>query len=193
MVGTVLLGVFLLISTYTDVRWRIIHNRTTYTGLIVGLAAGLWASILGVDAASATPRIAAWWGLVSVGESFSGMLACGAAMLVCYVLFAGGVGGGDLKLISMMGAWLGVYRGLEAMLWTMVIAGGMAVIILVWRVGFWSLAARGWRYLWTVARGNVPVLTDEDRKSLKTELFLSPSALIAVVIVRFELLDYLAG
>ena len=193
MVGTVCLGVLLLIATYTDCRWRIIHNRTTYTGVLVGLAASCMASLMKVDAATATAKTAAWWGLVSLGESFSGMLACGAAMLVCYVLFAGGVGGGDLKLIAMMGAWLGVYRGLEAMLWTMVISGGMAVIILVWRVGFWSLAVRGWRYLWTVARGNIPVLSDEDRKSLKTELFLAPSALIAVVIVRFELIGYLAG
>ena len=63
--------------------------------------------------------------MMTARASLKRVRLCGAAMLVCYVLFAGGVGGGDLKLIAMMGAWLGVYRGLEAMLWTMVIAGGM--------------------------------------------------------------------
>ena len=36
-------------------------------------------------------------------------------MLVCYVFFPGGVGGGDVKLIAMMGAFLGLSAGFDGM------------------------------------------------------------------------------
>lgn len=183
MVGAALLSVFLLIATYTDVRWRIIHNRTTYAGLLVALVASAAASWVGVDTLSGTADAARFWGLVPLRDSVTGCLACGAAMLVCYVFFARDVGGGDLKLIAMMGAFLGPYDGLEAMLWTMIIGGCMALMILVWRVGFWSLASLCFRYLAAAARGARPELTDEQRHALRTDLFLSPSALLAVMMV----------
>lgn len=183
MIGATLLSVFLLIATYTDVRWRIIHNRTTYTGLLVALTSSAAASWAGVDTLSGTPDAVRFWGLIPLRESVIGGLACGAAMLVCYVFFARDVGGGDLKLIAMMGAFLGPYDGLEGMLWTMIIGGCMALLILVWRVGFLSLVSLCYRYLAGAARGVRPDLTDEQRQALRTDLFLSPSALLAVMMV----------
>ena len=59
------------------------------------------------------------------------------------------VGGGDVKLIAMLGAFLGLEKGIEAMLWTFVLGGCMALIVLVWRVGPWRLAVR------VVAAGHV--------------------------------------
>jgi prepilin peptidase CpaA len=185
MVGTALLGVFLLIATYTDMRWRIIHNTTAYTGIVAAWMASGWASWAGVDSASAPPRVAAWYGLVSLPDSLLGTLACGALMLVAYVCFASEVGGGDVKLLAMIGGFLGPYDGLEAMLWTMVIAGVLAVVVLVWRVGTWRLVGLLGRHLMAAARGIRPALSDDERVALRSELFLSPSALLAVVVVRF--------
>lgn len=187
MVGTGLLVAFLLVASYTDVRRRIINNSTTYTGILVGLAWSGWATWAGVDRIAGSAQDAAFWGAVPFGDSLLGCVACGAAMLVCYVLFAGGVGGGDLKLIAMIGAFLGLYQGLETLLWTMVLGGCLAVVVLMWRVGAWRLTRITVKNLWGAARGRLPELTDDDRQALKTELFLSPSALIAVLIVRFDL------
>lgn len=187
MVGTGLLVVFLLIASYTDVRRRIILNSTTYTGIVVAFGVSAFATLAGIDRATGTPRDAAWWGLVPFWDSLAGCAACGAAMLVCYVVFAGGVGGGDLKLIAMMGSFLGLYQGLEAMLWTMIIGGCLAVIVLIWRVGFWRLLGQAARAFWAAARGRLPDWSDDDRRALKTELFLSPSALVAVLIVRLDM------
>ena len=40
----------------------------------------------------------------------------------------------------MLGAMLGPEKGIEAMLWTFVLGGCMALIVLIWRVGPWRLA-----------------------------------------------------
>jgi hypothetical protein len=90
-----------------------------------------------------------------------------------------------VKLLAMIGGFLGPYDGLEAMLWTMVIAGVLAVVVLVWRVGAWRLVGLLGRHLMAAARGIRPALSDDERVALRSELFLSPSALLAVVVVRF--------
>lgn len=78
------------------------------------------------------------------------------------------------------------------MLWTFVLGGCMAVIVLVWRVGFWRLLARTFRQvLWTLRLGSWSRLTPEERAQLQPPLFLAPSALIAAVIVQFSLVDRL--
>jgi hypothetical protein len=71
------------------------------------------------------------------------------------------------------------------MLWTMVIAGVLASWVLVWRVGAWRLAGLLARHLAAAARGIRPALSDEERSVLRSELFLSPSAFLAVMVVRF--------
>jgi prepilin peptidase CpaA len=184
MIGIALIGTFLLIATYTDMRWRIVHNATTYGGLLVAWIASALATWAGVDTVAGTPADVMRWGIIPLWESVLGAAACGAVMLACYIFFARELGGGDVKLIAMIGAFLGPYSGLEAMLWTMVIAGAMAIVILIWRVGAWRLAEILLAYATAAARGMRPQWDDEQRAALRTDLFLSPSALLAVVIVR---------
>jgi prepilin peptidase CpaA len=113
-------------------------------------------------------------------------------MIVCYVFFPGGVGGGDVKLIAMIGAYLGVMSGLEAMLWTFVLGGCTALISLVWRFGAWRLVTRSVRVVWYRLRlGSTFELSEKEREPLKTELYLAPSALLGVIIVRFQLVETL--
>jgi prepilin peptidase CpaA len=189
MVSTLVLVGFVLTATITDIRWRKVYNGTTYTGMLVALAGNSLASVAGAEPEST-------WGVligtVGFGDSLAGWASCGFVMLVCYVFFPGGLGGGDVKLLAMMGAYLGLFRGLEALLWTFVLGGCMALIILVWQFGAWRLLTRTVRLvLFSLRFQTPPPLNDEERARLKTDLFLTPSALAAVVIVQLQLGNWL--
>ncbi|HRX79318.1 MAG TPA: prepilin peptidase, partial [Pirellulaceae bacterium] len=170
-----------------------IYNWTTYPGMIAALLMSGAATLLGIDVINGSQTQVDTLGVISWPDSFFGLLACGAMMIVCYVFFPGGVGGGDVKLIAMIGAYLGVMSGLEAMLWTFVLGGCAALISLVWRFGFWTLSTRVMRVAWYRWKlGSTFELTEKEREPLKTELFLAPSALVGVVIVRFQLVELFA-
>lgn len=176
-----LLLAFLVVATVTDVRSHRIYNWTTYPGMIVGLLAVTW----GNDDH--------WLGFQ---ESLGGFLACGFLMLFCLVLFD--IGGGDVKLIAMMGAFLGVQKGIEAVLWTFVLGGMMGTVVLIWQFGFLKIIVNTFQHfrLMFRARGWVD-LTEKEREPLQRWLFLAPSALAAVVILatndKYHYLDRILG
>ncbi len=186
MVATVLLFALLLVATATDVSRHRIYNSTTYPGMAAALvfsAAG--SAAVGLD--WARPETLARLGWIPVSESLLGLLACGLVMLVCFVMFH--VGGGDVKMMAMVGALLGPQRGLEVMLWTFIAGGCLAVVVLIWRVGPLELAGRVFRHLLATLRvGRVSRPTDEERAQLRAPLFLAPCALAAAVVVQFELM-----
>ncbi|MGQ9574033.1 MAG: A24 family peptidase [Thermoguttaceae bacterium] len=191
MLATVLLLGLLAVAAATDLGRHRIYNWTTYPGILAAWAihgAGeVWVAAAGGDRGAAER----WLGWVGLGSSLLGFALCGGVLLVCFVLFR--VGGGDVKLIAMLGAFLGAEQGLEAMLWTFVLGACSAVIVLVWRVGPVRLAAALWRHLaWTVRLGRLSTLTPAERAHLQPPLFLAPSALAAALIVRFRL-DQLLG
>ena len=191
---TLVLVGLLLVSTITDVRQHKIYNWTTYPGMIAALAISGVATWWGVDRINGSPTQVETLGVSSWPDSLFGLLACGAMMIVCYVFFPGGVGGGDVKLIAMIGAFLGVMSGLEALLWTFVFGGCAALVSLVWRFGFWSLVTRAVQVAWYRLRlGPAFEVNEQERQPLKTELFLAPSALLGVVIVRFQLVEFCVG
>jgi prepilin peptidase CpaA len=192
MVATSLLVLFLVTAAATDIRSRKVFNWTTYPGILVAFTASALATWLGIDDVHGTPAQQSLWGLVSWSDSLTGFLACGAAMLVCYVFFPGGVGGGDVKLIAMIGAFLGLYAGLEVMLWTFVLGACQAVITLIWKHGAVQLLRRAALHAWVVVRaGGQVAAIRSDSQTPTVNIFLSPSALVAVCIVRFQLLDWL--
>lgn len=192
MLITVVLVGLLLVSAFTDVRQHKIYNWTTYPGILAALAISGAATWFRVDVINGSQPQVESLGVSSWPDSVFGLLACGAMMIVCYVFFPGGVGGGDVKLVAMIGAFLGVMAGLEAMLWTFVLGGCAALISLVWRFGFWTLATRTVKVAWYRLRvGSTFELSEEERAPLKTELFLAPSALVGVIIVRFQLVELL--
>lgn len=162
---TVVLWGFLAAATITDVLRQRIPNAITYSGILTAFV--LRGSLLG------------WDGLEDGLKGFAG---CGAIMLACFLLL--GVGGGDLKLIAMMGAFLGLYPGFEALLWTLVIGGIIGVVLLIWQIGIVNIL-RGivhHLHLMWQAKAWVPVSKSE-RMKLQQPLFLAPSALIAALIV----------
>ena len=191
MVATVLLLGLLVVATATDLRRHKIYNWTTYPGILTALVLNGIGTVLvattGTDPDGLAQSLQSL-GWVGLAESVIGFLACGLVLLVCYVLFK--VGGGDVKLMAMLGAFLGADRGIEAMLWTFVLGGCMGLIVLVWRVGPVRLTARVLRQvLWTISLGRWSPLTPDERAQLQPPLFLAPSALAAAIIVQFSLVD----
>ena len=187
MLAKVLLLGLLAVAAATDVLRHRIYNWTTYPGILA--AWGLNALGSGLLAAAIVDRATlAGLGWVGFAESFYGFLICGVALLVCFVLFK--VGGGDVKLMAMLGAFLGPEQGVVAMLWTFVLGGCLGLIVLVWRMGPLRLVRAVFRHLlWMLRLARFQPLTPEERALLQPPLFLAPSALVAAVIVQFSLIE----
>ena len=106
-------------------------------------------------------------------------------MLICVVFFQ--VGGGDVKLIAMLGAFFGLPFGIKAMLWTLVFGAAMGVIALIWKIGTLTMLKRFIQYAAAVVRlRGFRHLKGSLDAELETSLFLAPSAVAGVVLVLLE-------
>lgn len=171
------------IAAWTDWRSGRIYNWLTLPGMLAGFLAqcGLFG----------------WSG---AADSFGGWLAAGGLMVVALALFPH-VGGGDVKLMAMLGAMLGVEAGLETLLWTCAVAMIAALGILTWKAGIWNACRAIWMSLLPGAResgevtaesgasGEVPAApapvpaSDPVRELLNDRMRMAPAALVAVLIV----------
>lgn len=168
IVTTWLVLLLAAVAAVTDVRDRKIYNWTTYPGILAGLSCNLWEG-----------------GIPAAEDGLWGLLACGGAMLVCFVFFPD-LGGGDVKLMAMLGAGLGLFDGILAMLWTFVLAMIAGLCVLIWTEGATRLARR-MLALWheaIVMRGRVAPSPEDS--PLRRWLYLAPAALAAVVLVRWQ-------
>lgn len=173
MTAFVVLVGLLLFASVTDVKSHWISNWLTYPGILIGLlfnTGGM--GLLG----------SGWQGLQA---ALIGFLACGGLMLVAFVFFE--MGGGDVKLIAMVGAFLGLESGIEAVLWTFSLGFVLGVSIIIWQTGVVRLVVNAFQHARLVAQAKswVP-LTPQERKPLQRGLFLAPSALLAVLIVGYR-------
>ncbi len=180
MLATVLMLGFVLVTAYTDARWRRIYNWTTYPGILTALALGGLVSLCGE-----WKPCQFWLGQVDFGDSLWGLLVCGGSMLICFVFFP--IGGGDVKLIAMLGAFLGLQFGIKAMLWTLVFGAAVGVIALIWKIGTLKVLRRFIQYVAAVVRmRGFRHLQGSLDAELETSLYLAPSAVAAVVLVLLE-------
>jgi prepilin peptidase CpaA len=168
MFSTALVLAFVAVAAWTDARGNMIYNWTTYPGILLGIAVNSWER-----------------GGEGFTDSLTGLAVCGGVVL--FIFLFGGTGGGDVKLIAMLGAGLGLYDGIEAMLWTFVLGAVLALSLLVWQLGFGRIVKKTFGHVWCVlrARSWVP-LTPDERQPLQRTLFLAPAALAAVIVVRWE-------
>jgi prepilin peptidase CpaA len=189
MIVAIVLLSLLAVAAATDLRRQKIYNWITYPGILAALGLNALASLL-EGGQSTDPGTLASWGLIGIAASLAGMLTCGLVLLVCYVLLK--VGGGDVKLMAMIGAFLGPEQGIEAMLWAFMFGGCLGVVWLVWRSGPRRLAAGP---LWYVAGAlrldPARALTPEEWARLRPPLYLAPSALAAAVLMQFSMLGWL--
>jgi prepilin peptidase CpaA len=169
LAGVLLLGL-VLVASATDLLQHKIYNWTTYTGILAAL--GL--------SAVGNPRLSTR----TIDQCLMGLAVCGLPMLACYVFFR--IRGGDVKLIAMLGTFLGPDDGVKAMLWTFVFGACVGVVVLIWRVGPARLIAAALRRMvWMLRLAGWAPLTSEERALLAMPLHLAPSALAAVLMVQF--------
>jgi prepilin peptidase CpaA len=189
MVATILLLSLMAVVAWTDIARHKIYNWTTYPGILAAFALSGLGDLLQWRCYASGEQLQPL-GWISLESSLFGFLLCGGLMLVCFVFFR--IGGGDVKLIAMMGAFLGPRDGLEALLWTFVLGGCAGVILLIWRLGAWRLIVRVFHQIvWSLRIFHWSPLTEEEHAQLQSPLFLAPSALAAVIIVRFGLVEWM--
>ena len=168
---------FALAAAAFDLRTGHIPNGLTLAGIALGAVLQI-AFLVSSSRMPGQGLDVALLALAVVRTAFA-VLACG---LVPYLLFLrNGMGGGDVKLLAAIGAFLGPVLGLEVELYAFL---GMALFALVW------LAYRGrlLQVLGTSAALLVnPMLPKQRRRPVAPELFSSfrfgPAVLVAVGVV----------
>src|SRR4051812_497996 len=95
----VVLLIALVVTTWTDLRRRVIPNGVIYPALLVCLGANLWQS-----------------GLEGIVAAVGGLVVCGGLGYLAWRCAA--IGGGDVKLTALIGAGFGWMDGLNVLLWT---------------------------------------------------------------------------
>ncbi|HZZ73400.1 MAG TPA: A24 family peptidase [Pirellulales bacterium] len=179
MVALGLLLVLVSIAGYTDVRRRLIYNWTTYPGIIAAFVLNAVPEVVTADAHFLRSTL----GCIGLEDCAQGFALCGGLMVAGFILF--GIGGGDVKLLAMVGAFLGVEQGLEVLLWTFVLGGIWGAVLLIWRVGAWRLVQRVFQWSWSYVRWTtIPELTAEERRLFRSDLFLAPFMGIAILLVK---------
>jgi prepilin peptidase CpaA len=103
-----------VIAGWTDWRTRRIPNWLTVPALVLGIAANSLA--LG------------WYG---AKEALLGA-GLGLGLLLPFVLIRS-LGGGDWKLVGALGAFLGPLRLIAVLVATILVAGAMALVLVVWK------------------------------------------------------------
>jgi leader peptidase (prepilin peptidase)/N-methyltransferase len=102
----------LLIITFIDLDHKIIPNIITLPGLAIGLGLSVWGLLI-------TPL-----------ASVLGLLVGGSLFYLIAVVSRGGMGGGDIKLIAMIGAFLG-WQGALFTIFSGALLGSLVGMILM--------------------------------------------------------------
>lgn len=111
LAGALLLAVC---AGWTDLRWRRIPNWLTVSGLLLGVVVNSVVS-----------------GLAGVKTSLLGV-ALGLALLLPFVLLRS-LGAGDWKLAGALGAFTGPARLVDLLLASILVAGVMAVMLVIYK------------------------------------------------------------
>ncbi len=103
--GFMLASVICARAAWTDAATRFIPNALTYPAILIGFgvsALGAGAALIDGGGAAST-----WIGAPTLTSSLLGFAICAAIGIPSFI--AGGLGGGDVKLLGGMGAMLGLH------------------------------------------------------------------------------------
>jgi prepilin peptidase CpaA len=129
--------IVLAVATFTDLRYRRIPNWLVLPFLLAGIAVSPWRADWGdIHQGFSWHGLGqfSWHGL---GQSFAGL---GLGLLIFGFLFwLGGMGGGDVKLCTALGAWLGPVQMFWAVFFTSLVGGIMVLCWIAYRKVFKKL------------------------------------------------------
>lgn len=143
-------AVLAVIAGFTDWRWRRIPNWLTVSGFFSGVAIN-----------------AALFGWFGVKTSLLGAVL-GLGVLLPFVLVRS-LGAGDWKLVGALGAWLGPERLLSVLFATVLIAGIMALALVIYKGRIRQTARNLWHMLKAFTTFHLPgnELTLDDPRAAK--------------------------
>jgi len=132
--STMLLLLLLGVAMWSDVRTHRIPNKLNLLILTLGLSLQIW--FLGLDGLVS--------GLLGLGVGF-------AVFIPFYLLK--GFGAGDVKLMAVIGTFLGPQDTFLAACFALIMGGILGVIILILKGGFMAYLSRNWQtlkmFFWT--------------------------------------------
>ena len=141
---TLLLLVVLITAAIYDAKYRKIPNILTLSTIVAGLVYHSW--------------ISGFQGFIfSIGGVFLGM-----GLLIVYYLM-GKMGAGDVKLLGAVGSVLGPAGVFNAFLFTAIVGGIYAIILLLYKGHFADSMNRMWLALKLTIVTHSPMATDEKK------------------------------
>lgn len=168
----------LLVAVVTDLRSRRIPNALVLTGICLAFVAHALALRAEVPALAGTT----WW------APFTGLAAGLAALMPLYLLRA--LGAGDLKLLAMVGAFVGAPAVLWAAVYTLLAGGLLSLAVMLGR----GVAARtfanlrflmtDWALQWRSGRGMAMAPLDTTAARLPYALAISAGTVMALLQTR---------
>ncbi|MBY0113974.1 MAG: A24 family peptidase [Phycisphaerales bacterium] len=124
---TALASIVLFGAAWVDAACRRIPNRLTYPGMLLGLFFNL---VVPLVLAPAGMKVALLWlGAAEPRDAVLGFLVCAVLGIGSFV--AGGLGGGDAKVLGMIGAFLGLTAVLPVLFNAILFAAVIGVVNLL--------------------------------------------------------------
>lgn len=127
------LGAILIAAAVHDARTRKVPNKLTYSSIVVGLVC--------------TTVAFGWGGLL---DGFLTVLA--TFVIGIFLAATGWIGGGDIKLLMGVGAFLGPYGVGAVIFYSVLVGGAMGVVRAIYDGYLWEMLKRMGRYIRSIFR-----------------------------------------
>ncbi len=143
------LAAVLCIAGWTDLRTEKIFNWLTYPAILIGL---IGHGIVGGSPWSSP--VATQTGVMDLTDSFAGLAVGFLPMFLAWQ--AGGIGGGDAKLMAAVGALTGWRFVLTAMFYGLAVSVVYSLLVLLRRKIVRDTLGRVFRFMWLALLKNNP-------------------------------------
>jgi leader peptidase (prepilin peptidase)/N-methyltransferase len=114
LIKSMILGSLLIVVSFIDLKHRIIPNIVVMITLIIGI-------------------IFSFIGDISFSTSVLGMIV-GGGLLFIFAIIPGAIGGGDIKLMFALGAYLGHIKILWALILAFIVASIISIILILFKI-----------------------------------------------------------